>query len=498
MRLILHRYIFGDLMKVLLLSGTALTSFLALAYALSNLRDRGLGPADSLQLVVCFIPAMLIFAMPIAALLTTTLVYGKLASENEITACRASGISMQTLLWPVVVFGLLIGAANFVLFDRVIPWSWRRAERIGTENLERMFFHHMRTKKEVEFKNVFYIHAKHVEDRMLYGVVIDYDAGDGQRYRAYAPAAHISFLPPVSGDQEPVQVTARRPSIGEDVISYARERAGKLLASFPRVERVLVVLDLEDGRGVAECVASVRYAGSVSDRQVRDDLAAAIAAVTEEVGSQLAAGGDAGRTADGRPLPPRPEELAAQCWDTEVVDRGRIHMQLFDVHGSDPDEARLILGDYNFVRSINDIRESRPREMTLAQLRRRYQRPQECYAYRRGAARGAGPKALAKLAERLKAESLAEEHSRYASVVSCVLLVGLGATLGTMFRHGHILTAFSVSMGPGLFAIFAILVGKQMVERQPEAMHALVWVIWAGNLVLLAINAVLIPRLLRQ
>ncbi|HOI56984.1 MAG TPA: hypothetical protein PLP01_17160, partial [Phycisphaerae bacterium] len=158
-----------------------------------------------------------------------------------------------------------------------------------------------------------------------------------------------------------------------------------------------------------------------------------------------------------------------------------IHMQLFDVHGSDPDEARLILGDYNIVRSINDIRESRPREMTLAQLRLRYQRPQECYAYRRGAARGAGPEAMAKLAEKLKAESLAEEHSRYASIVSCVLLVGLGAALGTMFRHGHILTAFSVSMGPGLFAIFAILVGKQMVEKQPESMHALVWVIWAAT-----------------
>ncbi|MBN2583846.1 MAG: LptF/LptG family permease [Planctomycetes bacterium] len=499
MWLILHRYIFHDLLKVFVLSATALTSFLALAYALSGLRDRGLGPLDSLQLVLCFIPAMLIFAMPIAALLTTTLVYGKLASENEITACRASGISMHTLLWPVVVFGLLIGAVNFALFDRIIPWSWYKAEQIGTQNIERIFFHLMRTKKEADYDNNFYIHAKHVEGNMLYGVVINYYQSDGELYRAYAPAAHISFSPPQQGGREAIQVTARQPSIADDVKAYARERANKILLAFPKVERVMMILDSEDDRCIAECIAGVRFAGSVSGRQVRDDMPAAIAAVTDEVIGQLAgpppAGGD-GQGAARKPY--RSEEVAAECWDAEVVDHGQIRMQLFDIHGSDPGEAKLILGDYSFVRSINKPKELRPREMTLAQLRRRYDQPQECFAYRKGVAQYAGPEALAKVVKRLKAESLAEEHSRYASIVSCVLLVGLGAALGTIFRHGHILTAFSVSMGPGLFAIFAILVGKQMIVKQPESMHALVWVVWTGNIVLLAINAVLIPKLLRR
>ncbi|NIA20994.1 MAG: LptF/LptG family permease, partial [Anaerolineaceae bacterium] len=195
MRHILHRYIFLDLLKIFVLSTSALTCFLAIAYALSELRDRGLGPIDSLQLVACFVPAMLVFAMPIAALLTTTLVYGKLSSENEITACRASGISMATILWPVLILGLLVGAVNFVLFDRVIPWSWYRAENIGTQNIERIFFHQLRTKKSVRHRS-FHMKAKHVEGNWLYGVVTSYNSGQGQQITAYAPLARLQFFPP--------------------------------------------------------------------------------------------------------------------------------------------------------------------------------------------------------------------------------------------------------------------------------------------------------------
>ncbi|NIA21648.1 MAG: hypothetical protein GWP05_06720, partial [Anaerolineaceae bacterium] len=194
----------------------------------------------------------------------------------------------------------------------------------------------------------------------------------------------------------------------------------------------------------------------------------------------------------------REEEIAADSWDATVTDRGRVLVQLFGVHASNPGGARTFLGDYSFVRPLNAVRTKGPREMTLMDLHRCYREPETTFEYLRGVEQGAGPVALDKVAMKLKAASLAEEHSRYASIVSCVLLVGLGAVLGTMFRHGHILTAFSVSMGPGLLAIFAILVGVQMVEKQPKNMHGLVWVIWSGNIVLLIADAILIPRLLRR
>ena len=504
MRYILHRYIFLDLLKVFALSTSALTCFLAIAYALSELRERGLGPFDSLQLIVCFIPAMLIFAMPISALLTTTLVYGKLASENEITACRASGISMTTILWPVVVLGLLVGAVNFALFDRVIPWSWYRAEDIGTQNLERIFFHQLRTKKSVRHRN-FHIKAKHIEGNMLYGVVTSYDSGQGRPVTAYAPAAHLRFYPPLDADEK-ITVTARQGQITRQAKDYARERANNILLAFPRVEKVRIILDIEGRRAVAECIANVKFAGSVSQRRTGEDMTAAIAETTEDVGRQLMEGQDDPQPegdAEAAAQPPvkqrrREEEIAADSWDASVTDRGRVLVQLFGVHASNPGRSSTFLGDYSFVRSLNNVRVREPREMTLMDLHRRYREPEKTFEYLRGTDRGAGPVALAQAAQKLKATSLAEEHSRYASIVSCVLLVGLGAVLGTMFRHGHILTAFAVSMGPGLLAIFAVLVGVQMVQEQPDSMHGLVWVIWSGNIVLLAIDAILIPRLLRR
>jgi len=52
--------------------------------------------------------------------------------------------------------------------------------------------------------------------------------------------------------------------------------------------------------------------------------------------------------------------------------------------------------------------------------------------------------------------------------------------------------------GPGLFAIFAILLGVKLVTNDPGHMHSLLWVIWLGNAAVAVLDAILIGRLLRQ
>jgi len=423
-RLILQRYILLELLKAFVLSTAAITLFLAIAYALSRLRERGLGPSDSVSLVLYFIPAMLVFAMPIGALLTSTLVYGRLAHDNEITACRASGVSMATLLRPVLVLGLLIGVMNFVLFDRVIPWARARAAKVGTQNVERIFFHSMRTQMHVSFRD-FFISANYVQDPMLYGVVLRTAAPDGQNIVGYAPAAMVKFLP--------------------------AETAGAAPAPPPAAE---------------------------ADR------------------------------------PPTQEEVAARCWDASVVTRGRLFLRLFGLDMFDEGKlsnwGNYVRGSPSIVPVLRGVQVTEPVQMTLGELRRAYARPEEAFRYQwekesRGDPQKITPAQQAQLARSLrtiarwiKACGLAEMQSRYASMVSGVLLVVLGAVLGIRFRHGHILTAFFISMGPALFAIFAILMGARMVKEDPAHMHNLVAVIWAGNIVVLVIDMIVVGRLMRQ
>jgi lipopolysaccharide export LptBFGC system permease protein LptF len=412
-RRILHRYIFVELLKVLFLSTAALTFFLAIAYALSQLRERGLGPADSVQLVLYFVPAMLVFAMPISALLTTTLVYGRLSSDNELTACRASGISMSSLLWPALAVGLLIGCANFVLFDRVIPWAKESAARVGTDHIERIFFNRMQTKKSFEYKAAgFYIYAKHTEGHMLYGVVARYSNPNGQRFEAKAPAAYVRFY---------------KPEAVTEVPTAAKQEPGK------------------------------------AHRKTREEVAS-------EPG----------------------------CWDASVTNRGRAMVQFFDVYASDESNERSMLESPTIWEVLMETQVLQPGQMTLSQLSRRLGNPRDTFEYKYARSAGAGPVALDALELSLRAATVAEMQSRYASMASCVLLVGLGAALGTMFRHGHILTAFAVSMGPGLFAIFAVLLGVHMVKAEPGHANSLIWVMWLGNMVVAVLDAILVGRLLRQ
>lgn len=428
MRLVLHRYIFAELLKTFVLSTAAITLFLSLANALGALRDRGLGPIDSAHLVLYFIPAMLVFAMPIGALLTTTLVYGRLASDNEITACRASGISTATLLKPVFVLGLLIGAATFLLHDRVIPWARYRAEEVGTENMERIFFHRIRTRGSDEF-STFFISAKLLEGNMLYGVVLTQHGASGKGFVTYAPAARVEFYAakdkpsPRPAEAPPAESPAPRPALG----------------------------------------------------------------------------GNPGQPPTKEPLkPPTPEQVAAESRDAEVVNYGSVFIKLFKFYMVTDDRTSVARGDQGVLRDLTRVRVKEASQMNLGELLDRYRHPEDTYIHKLSVSRGAGVDALKKEDRKAKADCLAEMHGRYAMIVTCVLLVILGAVLGLIFRHGHILTAFFISMGPALFAIFCILLGTKMVSSDPAAMHSTVFIVWIGNAVVLVIDAFFVGRMVRQ
>lgn len=52
------------------------------------------------------IPYLLVFSIPMAMLTATLLVFGKLSADNEITAIRASGMSLLNLISPAIVIAI--------------------------------------------------------------------------------------------------------------------------------------------------------------------------------------------------------------------------------------------------------------------------------------------------------------------------------------------------------------------------------------------------------
>ncbi len=125
----LHRYIFRELLKVFTLAVIALTLILSLGSVLRPVQEYGVGPKQVLSLMGYFLPITLTFVLPMAALFASALVYGRFASDNELDACRASGISLLTLVYPGVALAIVVAIANLILSFHMLPYFVHLAEK---------------------------------------------------------------------------------------------------------------------------------------------------------------------------------------------------------------------------------------------------------------------------------------------------------------------------------------------------------------------------------
>src|SRR5579862_8166885 len=86
-------YIFRDLFKIFAMANGALAGIMSFGGLLRPLTHQGLDIGQVGKLLAYFNMAMLTYSLPIAALFATTVVYGRLSADNELTACRAGGMS---------------------------------------------------------------------------------------------------------------------------------------------------------------------------------------------------------------------------------------------------------------------------------------------------------------------------------------------------------------------------------------------------------------------
>jgi len=90
------------------------------------------------QLFLYSLPFMLIFIIPMAVLIATLMTFRKLSADNELTAMRASGISLSKIATPLFVFVFILSLVSLILSDRIASVSHYNYRlllaRIGIEN----------------------------------------------------------------------------------------------------------------------------------------------------------------------------------------------------------------------------------------------------------------------------------------------------------------------------------------------------------------------------
>ncbi len=121
---ILDRYIIAEILPPMGL-GMMLFSFVLLLDPISRLTSslvaRGADVPTVLRIFFNLLPSIFATTVPMSFLLGVLVAFGRLASESEIIAMRASGLSGAPLLRPVLLLSLISGAVTLYIMTVALP-----------------------------------------------------------------------------------------------------------------------------------------------------------------------------------------------------------------------------------------------------------------------------------------------------------------------------------------------------------------------------------------
>ncbi len=121
---LLDRYLLRQLVVPLIFAFVSLTGFLLLnqvARRFGDLAGKGLPWSVIGEVFLLCIPFLVAMTLPMAILVAVLYALSHLAADNEITAMRASGVSLTQILTPLVLFGTALSLLNFAFTDQVLP-----------------------------------------------------------------------------------------------------------------------------------------------------------------------------------------------------------------------------------------------------------------------------------------------------------------------------------------------------------------------------------------
>ena len=123
---ILAKYITRQAVITLFFTIGVFTFVLLLARILKQLSDMLVNRKVGLEVVGWFVllmtPNILSFSLPMAMLATALLVFGRMSADNEITAMRASGVSLGQMVAPVILLAAATSVLCLFINTALAPW----------------------------------------------------------------------------------------------------------------------------------------------------------------------------------------------------------------------------------------------------------------------------------------------------------------------------------------------------------------------------------------
>lgn len=533
----LHRYIFRELFRVFLLATLALMLMLSVGLLIPMIQDYGVSPVQIINLMGYFLPITLTFVLPMSALFSASLIYGRFAADRELDACRASGISQWTLIYPGLTLAILVAVANLVLSFHIAPSFIHRTEKSVKANAEQILFRNIQREGSYALpQSTYHLYADRAipEMNLLEGVVIVNLVGDGpdvppRLITAERAKVRIETLPTYNEATVVAQnayrfnendwsfigdtsITTQFPSLLSDDIKFQKIEQMKQIKNnklnfFPIRKQVLKARAQLAVEMLAQDINRQMATKGYYQFEDVDGLKVYTLRTTSCQVDPFSSNGIllSGTTHLVQDEPLRPDRVVSYQSNTS----GEIRLEsagehlLLEMTLDNPSWQRpgipsgkaisKFVPDLKFPQSLLT---SLGMDTILTTIER-FNNDEIVL--------DAGPTGrLEVLCEKIPEELIdvdneiyAEIHSRLVLGLGCIALILTGIALGIQFRGGHMLSAFGASAIPGGVLVIFILAGKEMTKNPSTDVMTGVWTMWLGFFVLVMLTLWVYRKLLR-
>ncbi len=194
---ILNRYILKEtaipfLLSISVLSVTALLT--KIIKLIELVLTRGAGLAFVAWFILSVMASFLIYIIPISFLIGVLAAFTRLSSDSEITAMKASGLSLFRIMRPILFFAIFVYMMNLAFTLYIFPWGNMKMKTLLLDTAKTRLVAGIEEKVFYDRFKGAVLYVDHIsEDGELEGIYISEEGGTEPGKEGHGSGANIFF-----------------------------------------------------------------------------------------------------------------------------------------------------------------------------------------------------------------------------------------------------------------------------------------------------------------